>query len=972
MIFGWIVMGIILLTGMSTSMAEGYSDTNLVEERYSITLSQWEQQGLQEVNGVSIRVTPSNFIVADQSKILTSDKANGYNHEVLHMKPGDWFEVDVEAPKDGLYTLSFDYYLLTKGLISSEYSVQVNGVYPYFEARRIILPALWENKAQDFPKDRYGNEVMPAQNRISKWQTVEMVDPSYLNPSPMKVFLKEGKNRIKVSLTSGEVLSGDLILSSPQTLIPYEAYLDHYKSVKPGKKTLLIQEAEKTAYKNDTSINAITSRDLEAVPYDTNLLLLNTLGGETWKRSGQSVYYEFNIPKDGLYQIGVKYLQSVKPNAQVFRTLTIDGKIPFQEVKNYPFPYTNEWETEVLQGKKEPYLFYFTKGTHRIGLTADASPYYEVIQLLQSSIQKVNQLSLQIRKLVGNDVDKYRDWEITEYMPTIQNDLEEIAKALKKEHKKAVKLNHNNRNAQGLISLQIAIKNLENLAKEPNEIPKRLRQLNEGSGSITQNLSMAIQEFEKQPLTIDQIYVFSKDKKLPSYQSSWLKKVSEGLKRFFHSFAPSHKEKEAKITLNVWINRPRNYMDMLQRMTDEEFTPKTGIKVNFSTLPNEQRLTLANASGTAPDLALGISNWIPYELGVRGAALDLKKFEDFDKVIKPFTPGAFLPFIVNDQVYGMPETQDFYVLFYRKDLLQSLNIPIPDTWEDVIEILPELQRYGMNFYTPIAGAPGSKPFMVTAPFIYQMGGDMFGENAFKTGIDSKESLQGIQLMTDLFTIYGLPMQVPNFFEHFRNGTMPIGISNFTTYTQLQVAAPELMGSWEIAPAPGIRRNGETVRWQPGSAQVAMIFKNTKHPDEAWEFLKWWVSADTQVNFANQLQTLYGKEYMWNTANTIAFQQLFWPEEDKKVILEQWKWLKEVPKTPGGYMIERELSNIWTRVVFEGENIRSTVEDSVIEINKEISRKMEEFGYLRKGKVVVPYHVPTIEDVESWVKGRDGN
>jgi ABC-type glycerol-3-phosphate transport system substrate-binding protein len=216
------------------------------------------------------------------------------------------------------------------------------------------------------------------------------------------------------------------------------------------------------------------------------------------------------------------------------------------------------------------------------------------------------------------------------------------------------------------------------------------------------------------------------------------------------------------------------------------------------------------------------------------------------------------------------------------------------------------------------------------------------------------------------------MQVPVFYEHFRSGKMPLGVSNFATYIQMQVAAPELKGSWKIAPAPGITRNGVTERWEPGSAQVSMIFKSTKHPDEAWQFLKWWISTETQVHFANQLQTLYGKEYLWNTANNEAFSQLYWPEEDKQVVLEQWKWLKEVPKSPSAYLIERELSNIWTKVVFDGENIRSAVEDAVNEIDKETARKMEEFGYMKQGKVVAPYRIATIEDVESWVRGRDGN
>ena len=36
-------------------------------------------------------------------------------------------------------------------------------------------------------------------------------------------------------------------------------------------------------------------------------------------------------------------------------------------------------------------------------------------------------------------------------------------------------------------------------------------------------------------------------------------------------------------------------------------------------------------------------------------------------------------------------------------MFRSLNLDVPDTWDDIINLLPALQRYGMNFYHPIAG-----------------------------------------------------------------------------------------------------------------------------------------------------------------------------------------------------------------------------------------------------------------------------
>ena len=74
------------------------------------------------------------------------------------------------------------------------------------------------------------------------------------------------------------------------------------------------------------------------------------------------------------------------------------------------------------------------------------------------------------------------------------------------------------------------------------------------------------------------------------------------------------------------------------------------------------------------------------------------------------------------------------------------------------------------------------------------------------------------------------------------------------------------------------------------------------------------------------------------------------------------------KLPGSYMQERELSNVWNRIVFDGMNPRVAIDTAVVTINREITRKMEEFGYLKNGEVVKEFKIPTIETIEGWMEG----
>ena len=159
--------------------------------------------------------------------------------------------------------------------------------------------------------------------------------------------------------------------------------------------------------------------------------------------------------------------------------------------------------------------------------------------------------------------------------------------------------------------------------------------------------------------------------------------------------------------------------------------------------------------------------------------------------------------MIDEGVYSIPETMNFYVLYYRKDILDSLNIPVPQTMEEVKAILPELQRMGMNFYHQAAGMLGTKTFAATMPSIYQNGGSFYGDTVLTTTLDTDESLAGIKELTELFTIYNIPYEVPSFYQHFRSGILPIGIAEYGMYNLLKNAAPELANSWNIALIPGV-------------------------------------------------------------------------------------------------------------------------------------------------------------------------
>ncbi|MDD5745273.1 MAG: extracellular solute-binding protein, partial [Mesotoga sp.] len=589
----------------------------------------------------------------------------------------------------GYYAIRLGYTVTGSSILPPEVSVEINGAHQFLEAQRVALVQHWKYETLNFPLNRYGDEVLPSQTMLSTRLDYTLRDSSSLFREPLLFSLEEGENTVKVTLLSGEITLHSLEVLSLEA-IPAYARPD---ADRPKGDFITIVEAEHPSYKSDTTINAASSRGLDVVPFDTYRSLLNTFGGASWKNGGQAVFYEFEVPSDGYYSIAFKYIQDSKSKMRVFRKITIDGAVPYKELESYPFDSSTDWKIETLESNGESLEFYLSAGRHTLGISVNVSVYESVLMTLKTMIAHINDFALQIRYLTGGGkIDRNVEWEIGDYFPGIDETLAAMREALEGEYSTASRIN-GNEDSQELTSFRTAIMLLERLMKDPDEIPKKLDLLVGSVGSIVSELSVALNGFQNMPLTLDRVYIYAGESAPSFKRASVFASLWEGIKRFVDSFRPARYEaggSEGSVVLEVWINRARQYSDIIQQLVDDDFTPETGIVVDLSIIKDEQKLILANAAGKSPDIALGISNWIPFEMGIRGAALALSDFEDFPLFARNFMPGTFLPFMYEGKVYGLPETQDFYLTFYRKDVLGMLNIPVPSTWEEVKLILPEL------------------------------------------------------------------------------------------------------------------------------------------------------------------------------------------------------------------------------------------------------------------------------------------
>lgn len=935
--------------------------SNVVESSYLDVLSKWKKEGAKESEKTKIIVSPVNYIKSDTH--IQKDTQYG-KQVVLSDEKLKEIQIPVNVPESGLYQISFDYYPIKSKMNPIERGIKINGKYPYFESRRIVFDRKWKNKSETFPHDEKGNEYPPDSEEVLEWQNTYAMDASYFEDEPLLYFLNEGENTISLEFLSDPMLLGDMTISSPKQAKTYEDYKDELPAASKAKDTIEI-EAEHLSNKNIPYIQPIASADPGVTPFKVEKRLLNTLGtqgDQTNQLGGQKITWDFSVKETGFYRLSFKYLQDKKVNMPVFRTVLIDNELPFENLKAYPFTFSKTWQNETLNdGEGTPYEFYLEEGKHSISLIVNGQPIQRTVKTIKDVMSNIKELAIKVKMATGNNADRNRDWKIEAQIPELKEELTRNAKLLREEYKYLQNLSGKKPDEARNISM--AAEQLEELASNPDEVPVKIGMLDQGSGSASQKLGDLLAKFPNQQLQLDKLYLSNEE--LPQANASWWTKVQTQTSKFFLSFGDDYSlanNKNSEEELTVWVNRSQQYVNMMQQLADQQFTAETGIKVKFSIMPDEQKLVLANAADKTPDVALGVSNHLPYNLALRGTVYDLSQFSDYEEISKRFSSGALLPFYFNKGVYGIPETQNFWVMFYRKDILDSLNLEVPQTWDEVLTTLPELQRNGMNFFTPLSQTGGNKPFHLTVPYLYQFGGDLFSEDGMSAGIGTEQALKGFELMTKSFSIYSMPLQVPNFYNHFREGSLPIGISDLATYIQLTSAAPELAGWWKIAPFPGVKQEDGTIaRWAPGTGQSALIFKKTEKKDQSWEFIKWWTSKETQQEYGFKMEANYGPTYKWNTSNLAAFNELAWPKEDIEVIQTQWKWLKDVPHVPGDYMLEREISNAWNKIVFDGENPRKALEDAIVISNREIKKKLEEFGYIKDGKVVKEIEMPAFPE-----------
>jgi multiple sugar transport system substrate-binding protein len=284
----------------------------------------------------------------------------------------------------------------------------------------------------------------------------------------------------------------------------------------------------------------------------------------------------------------------------------------------------------------------------------------------------------------------------------------------------------------------------------------------------------------------------------------------------------------------VW--GPDVYIDTAKKVVEQFNQANPGITASYQSNPWSswpQVFTTAVGSGTAPDVSTG-GGYQAIQFYPQGAILEI------DDVVASYKPEDFLPGMVEGMKFeghyvALPWGIDIRIPYYRKDLLEKASVQPPTNWDEMTAALKALtsgNQYGIGF----AGKENSA-WQGMWGFVINNGGGLFTPD-FKLDVMNDRTVEALELISS-WVKDGLVHPGSAGFagtdveKAFATGS--VGMLMYVPGTEERVT-PDVKQQVELlAPMTGPHGDKGTLMF----ANNIMVYKQTKSPDAAKTFLKWW-------------------------------------------------------------------------------------------------------------------------------------
>ncbi|QWU16771.1 multiple sugar transport system substrate-binding protein [Paenibacillus sophorae] len=302
-----------------------------------------------------------------------------------------------------------------------------------------------------------------------------------------------------------------------------------------------------------------------------------------------------------------------------------------------------------------------------------------------------------------------------------------------------------------------------------------------------------------------------------------------------------------KTVLIFW----HTYNDRETRILMQELIPAferdhPDIRIKCINLANNNELKyslIARASsGRGPDVVRMDIAWVP-EFSHKGLLEPLNGFPGFNDLRDAFHQKAMSAGYYNDQYYSIPlNLYTKLTIFNRELLARSGYSEPPHTMDEILE-LARKQHF-------VIGLAGLGPWD-TLPYLYSLGG-LFMDRDFTRAsgyLNSDRTVRAVEKLADLYKdklihLSALTQDRDNW-AGVRNGSMLL-TDEAPWFFSLLKESDKRQALKQTLSVPFPKRNGTS---SIIGGENLVIMKGSRHPVEAWVFMKWMTGLEGQLIMA---------------------------------------------------------------------------------------------------------------------------
>ncbi len=320
---------------------------------------------------------------------------------------------------------------------------------------------------------------------------------------------------------------------------------------------------------------------------------------------------------------------------------------------------------------------------------------------------------------------------------------------------------------------------------------------------------------------------------------------------------------DGRVTITFWHSFTQSTRPALDKLIDRFHDEHPEIRIRSQYIPTgdalAQKLITSVRSGSAPDISWIHSHYLE-DLSKSDAVYEMAHFIDGPDGLSEDDMADIYPALIQyaswqGTMYSLPMEATNLGILYNKTHFEEVGLDPerpPQTWDELKAYSRRLSkdtngdgRYErIGFFVPAvpsSGPQGAYMMWQWTPFLWQAGGHLVNREQTDILWDQPPGVEALSLWKSIYESQNQrtftsedPLTV---MASQQISMMLDGPWNLPRY-------PELFSrfDWGVAMLP----EGPEKRATVVAGEYLAIFKQSQHPNEAWQFVKWMIQPETQA------------------------------------------------------------------------------------------------------------------------------